>query len=349
MIFRQFFERESCTYTYLLASRPGGEALLIDPVLEGVETYLQAIEELDLRLAHAVDTHVHADHITGLGTLREQTGCITVMGEQSKAACVSRTVSDGERLRIDGIEVTARYTPGHTDDSYSFLIGDRVFTGDTLLIRGTGRTDFQNGDAAAQYHSLFEVLLKLPDETLVYPAHDYRGWTVSTIGEERAYNPRLQVESVDQYRDIMDNLNLADPKMMNIAVAANLACGLPTGSMKQDAPLPDDSLPFPEIQPLDVYPKLGEYRLVDVREPDEFTGELGHVPGSELVPAAQVMDAANSWDPSTPLLMICRSGRRSGIASTQLLAAGFQSVTNLQGGMLAWHHALLPTTRHGDE
>jgi glyoxylase-like metal-dependent hydrolase (beta-lactamase superfamily II) len=229
MIFRQLFDRESSTYTYLLAN-PGGEALLIDPVDTEVDKYLQLVRELDLRLVHALDTHVHADHVTALGALRDATACSTLMGAQSRAECVSRTFNDGELVGIAGIALRALYTPGHTDDSYSFLLEqggrpDRVFTGDTLLIRGTGRTDFQNGDARAQYHSLFNKLLTLPDETLVFPAHDYKGWTVSTIGEERAHNPRLQV-SVEEYVELMGNLKLANPRLMDVAVPANLKCGL---------------------------------------------------------------------------------------------------------------------------
>ncbi len=225
MIFRQLFDQVSNTYTYLLAGRGGGEALLIDPVLDNLEQYLQLIDELDLKLVLALDTHVHADHITALGRLRDQRGCPTMMGEFSKAECVSLKVKNGEAIKIDGVELTAIHTPGHTDDSFSFSLPDRVFTGDTLLIRGTGRTDFQNGDPYAAYDSLVNKLLRLPDETLVYPAHDYRGWTVSTIGEERRHNPRLQVRSAQEYADIMNNLNLPDPKLMDIAVPANLACG----------------------------------------------------------------------------------------------------------------------------
>jgi glyoxylase-like metal-dependent hydrolase (beta-lactamase superfamily II) len=226
MLFRQLFERESSTYTYLLAARRGGEALLIDPVKEEVSKYLQLIEELDLRLVFALDTHVHADHVTGLGELRNATSCATIMGVQSKAKCVSRKVRDGELIEIEGLALRAISTPGHTDDSYSFTMKDRVFTGDTLLIRGTGRTDFQNGDPRAQYHSLFGKLLQLPDETLVYPAHDYKGWTVSTIGEEKAHNPRLQVQSEREYVELMRSLRLANPKLMDVAVPANLACGM---------------------------------------------------------------------------------------------------------------------------
>lgn len=225
MLFRQLFERESSTYTYLLAGRRGGEALLIDPVKEEVGKYLQLIRELDLRLVFAVDTHVHADHVTALGELRDATSCATIMGAESRAECVSRKVADGEIIRVDGLEIHALYTPGHTDDSYSFVMKDRVFTGDTLLIRGTGRTDFQNGDPHAQYESLFGKLLKLADDTLVYPAHDYKGWTVSTIGEEKAHNPRLQVRSEREYVDLMRGLKLSNPKLMDVAVPANLACG----------------------------------------------------------------------------------------------------------------------------
>ena len=225
MLFRQLFERESSTYTYLIAPRIGGEALLIDPVKTELAKYVQLIDELDLRLVFALDTHVHADHVTALGDLRAATSCATLMGEQSRAECVSRKFSDGERIKLGELELHALYTPGHTDDSYSFAMKDRVFTGDTLLIRGTGRTDFQNGDPSAEYDSLFGRLLKLPEQTLVYPGHDYKGWTVSTIGEERAHNPRLRVQSKEDYVALMRGLRLPNPKQMDVAVPANLACG----------------------------------------------------------------------------------------------------------------------------
>lgn len=225
MLFRQLFERESSSYTYLLAGRAGGEALLIDPVKEEVGKYLQLMRELDLRLVYAIDTHVHADHVTALGALRDATGCATIMGAESKTECVSRQITDGELIEIDGLALRALHTPGHTDDSYSFVMPDRVFTGDTLLIRGTGRTDFQNGDPHAQYESLFGRLLKLAGETLVYPAHDYKGWTVSTIAEEKANNPRLQIPSERAYVALMQGLKLPNPKLMDIAVPANRACG----------------------------------------------------------------------------------------------------------------------------
>ena len=226
MIFRQLFDSTSGTYTYLIASRHGGEALIIDPVLEKVDRYLQLVRELDVKLVKAVDTHLHADHVTGLGALRDRTHCITVMGEQTHADVVSMRVTEGDHVDIEGLSLDVLYTPGHTDDSYSFLMADRVFTGDTLLIRGTGRTDFQNGSAREQYDSIFGKLLKLPNETLVYPAHDYKGDMVSTIGEEKQFNPRLKVKSVDEYVDLMNNLKLPNPKMMDVAVPANMHVGL---------------------------------------------------------------------------------------------------------------------------
>ncbi len=229
MIFRQLFDRESSTYTYLLAERTGGEAILIDPVHEHTSQYLKLIEELDLKLVLAVDTHIHADHVTALGELAAHSGALTAMGAQSRAECVSLKLGDGELIRADGLTLRTLYTPGHTDDSCSFLLRDngaeRVFTGDTLLIRGTGRTDFQNGDPGAQYDSLFERLLCLPDSTQVYPAHDYNGMTVSTIGEERRFNPRLQVRSRNAYIELMNGLQLDSPRMMDVAVPANLSCG----------------------------------------------------------------------------------------------------------------------------
>jgi glyoxylase-like metal-dependent hydrolase (beta-lactamase superfamily II) len=227
MIFRQLFDKNSSTYTYLLACHESRQAIMIDPVIGLIDDYCCLLDELRLRLVLAADTHVHADHITALGELRSQTGCSTVMGEHAQVACASRAVGDGDRLSAGSVELTARYTPGHTIDSYCYVMADRVFTGDTLLIRGTGRTDLQNGDSHAAYRSLFDVLLRLPDETLVYPAHDYRGWTVSTIGEEREHNPRLQVSSAAEYAELMAGLKLPSPAMMDVALPANRACGQP--------------------------------------------------------------------------------------------------------------------------
>ena len=226
MIFRQLFDQTSCTYTYLVASHKQKEALIIDPVIEHVDQYLKLLSELDLKLRFAIDTHVHADHITGLSELREATECATVMGEMAHLECTSINLRDGEQLELGEIVIQALYTPGHTSDSYCyFLLPDRIFTGDTLLIRGTGRTDFQNGDPNAQYDSLFNKLLLLPDNTYIFPAHDYNGMTVSTIGEERIHNPRLQVNTKEEYVQMMNGLELEPPELMNIAVPANRHCG----------------------------------------------------------------------------------------------------------------------------
>jgi glyoxylase-like metal-dependent hydrolase (beta-lactamase superfamily II) len=222
MIFNQLFDDISSTYTYIIASDKGREALIIDPVLEKTDEYLNILKKLDLKLVKVIDTHIHADHITGLNELGKRTNCTKIMGEQSKSEVVDLKVKEDDKIEIDKIELKTIYTPGHTDCSYSFLMNDRVFTGDTLLINGTGRTDFQNGSAKTQYDSLFNKLLKLPEKTIVYPAHDYNGKKFSTIGDEKNNNPRLQVDNVDQYIEIMNNLKLANPKMMDVAVPANL-------------------------------------------------------------------------------------------------------------------------------
>ena len=224
MIFRQLFDRESSTYTYLLADKQSAEALVIDPVIENVPQYQQLINELGMKLVIAIDTHVHADHISGAPRLSKSTRCAYAMGHETRAECISRRLRHKDIIQVGELELRALYTPGHTDDSYSFLMHDRVFTGDTLLIRGTGRTDFQNGDPGAQYDSLFNTLLTLPEHTLVYPAHDYEGQTVSTIGEEKRFNPRLQVSSREAYIDQMNSLKLDRPAKMDIAVPANLNC-----------------------------------------------------------------------------------------------------------------------------
>jgi len=225
MIFRQFFDQNTWTYSYLIAEKEGAEALIIDPVLESVPMYIQYIKDLNMKLVFAIDTHVHADHITGAGQLRTMTQCETILGQETKAECVSMRVKEGEKIKLDSVSLDVIYTPGHTDDSYSFFMKDRVFTGDTLMIRSTGRTDFQNGNAEQQYDSIFNKLLKLPDETIVYPGHDYKGWTRSTISEEKRFNPRLQISSKQKYVDLMNSLKLDNPKFMDIAVPANLNCG----------------------------------------------------------------------------------------------------------------------------
>tara|TARA_B100001250_G_scaffold380096_1_gene371268 strand:+ start:59 stop:763 length:705 start_codon:yes stop_codon:yes gene_type:complete len=222
MIFEQLFDNKSSTYTYIIATDKGREALIIDPVIEDTNKYLEILENLKLKLVKVIDTHIHADHITGMNELNKRTNCIRIMGEKSKSEVIDLKIKDDEKINIENIELRAIYTPGHTDCSYSYLMKDRVFTGDTLLINGTGRTDFQNGSSYDAFDSLFNKLLKLPEKTLVYPAHDYNGKKSSTIEAEKNNNPRLQVSSKEEYAEIMDNLNLSNPKMMDVAVPANL-------------------------------------------------------------------------------------------------------------------------------
>jgi glyoxylase-like metal-dependent hydrolase (beta-lactamase superfamily II)/rhodanese-related sulfurtransferase len=339
MIFRQLFDSVSGTYSYLLASRAGGEALILDPVLEKVDRYCQLLRELDLKLVKAVDTHLHADHVTGLGELRNRTHCVTVMGEQSKADVVSMRVGEGDRVTIEGITLDVMYTPGHTDDSYSFLMGDRVFTGDTLLIRGTGRTDFQNGSARAQYDSIFNRLLKLPDETLVFPAHDYKGDTVSTIGEERRYNPRLQVRSVDEYIELMNNLKLPNPRMMDVAVPANMLVGLHQDDLAREG------LSFTAREAIE---RLGrpEILLVDLRETSErskhgtLAGAL-HAPypsiEESLKPGGMLREVATAT--GRRIVFFCAFGERSAMAVAAAKEAGLANTAHIAGGIDAWKKA----------
>jgi len=222
MIFNQLFDEKSSTYTYIISSGKGREALIIDPVIEHSNEYIKVLENLKLKLVKVIDTHIHADHLSGLNELNKRTNCKRIMGEKSKSEVIDIKIKDGEKIEIENIKLEAMYTPGHTDCSYSYLMNDRVFTGDTLLINGTGRTDFQSGSPYDAYDSLFNRLLKLPEKTLVYPAHDYNGKKNSTIENEKNNNPRLQVSSKEEYAEIMNNLNLSNPKMMDVAVPANL-------------------------------------------------------------------------------------------------------------------------------
>ena len=222
MIFEQLFDTKSSTYTYIISSGKGREALIIDPVIENTNEYIKILKNLDLKLVKVIDTHIHADHITGLNELKKRTNCTRIMGEKSKSEVIDLRIKDGETIKVESIELKAIYTPGHTDCSYSYLMNNRVFTGDTLLINGTGRTDFQNGSSQDAYDSLFNKLLKLPEKTLVYPGHDYNGKKNSTIENEKNNNPRLQVSSKEEYVEIMNNLNLENPKMLDVAVPSNL-------------------------------------------------------------------------------------------------------------------------------
>ena len=226
MIFKQVFDKKSSTYTYLIASSKGREALIIDPVIENVEEYIALLNELDLKLVKVIDTHIHADHVTGASKLKDETQCVTIMGNHTPADTVEIKIKDEETIKLDQLSIKALYTPGHTSDSFSFLMDNYLFSGDTLLINGTGRTDFQNGDAKESYNSIFNRLLKLPDETLLYPAHDYNGEKVSTIGKEKKINPRLQVNNVNEYIEIMSNLNLKKPNEIDFNIARNLKLGL---------------------------------------------------------------------------------------------------------------------------
>ena len=331
MIFRQMFDSVSSTYTYLLASRAGGEALLIDPVFEKTDRYIRLLEELDLKLVKVVDTHVHADHITAMGALRDRTNCVTVMGDQSPVDVVSMRVSDGERVTIEGIDLTAMHTPGHTDDSYCFRMDDRVFTGDTLLIRGTGRTDFQNGDAGQQYDSLFDGVLKLPESTLVYPAHDYKGDMVSTIGEERANNPRLQVGSRAEYIELMAGLNLPNPKMMDVAVPENIRMGLNLDRQREVATVTPESIIMDNAEGM---------LLVDLREEGERV-KSGIIPGSVHAPYSCLDQHLGMLRQSEgrQIVFYCAVGERSTMAVNIAGGDGIPTCAHIPGGFVAWTEA----------
>ncbi len=339
MLFRQLFDAMSCTYTYLLAGDTGGEALLIDPVVGRVDGYLQLLDELGLRLVKAVDTHVHADHVTALGVLRDRTRCTTVMGRRSHVDVVSMRVDEGDHVEIDGVQLSVLYTPGHTDDSYCYVMADRVFTGDTLLIRGTGRTDFQNGDALAAYDSLFGKLLALPDATLVYPGHDYNGNTVSTIGEERAHNPRLRVASAGEYARLMNDLHLPDPKMMDVAVPANLAIGL-----HQDEP----AMAGFSLDAAAAIALLGTPGIVfvDLRETEERQRD-GAIPSAIHLPYPRLAEALEPGSPfralasgaADELVFYCAFGERSALALQAAREVGIEHARHLAGGLQAWIEA----------
>ena len=300
---------------------------------------MQLIQELDLKLVKAVDTHMHADHITGLGALRDRTRCVTVMGEQTRADVVSMRVAEGDRIDIDGLSLDVLYTPGHTDDSYSYLLDGRVFTGDTLLIRGTGRTDFQNGDPRAQYDSIFNKLLKLPNETLLYPAHDYKGDTVSTIGEEKLFNPRLKVKSIDEYVALMNNLKLPNPKMMDVAVPANMHVGL----HQEEIARKGWALSAAEAVALRDH---SDVAIVDLREKRE-RDKHGVIPGSLHAPYTNLQDEIGpggmlhelAMSTGKRILFYCAFGERSAMAVQAAQDAGLRTACHIEGGIDAWKKA----------
>ena len=330
MIFRQIFDSNSSTYTYLISSGKGREALIIDPVLEKVDQYLKLLNELELKLVKVIDTHIHADHISGIAELRDKTNCVTVMGDKTTADVVAMKVSDDEIIKIDGINLKALYTPGHTSESFSFLMDDRVFTGDALLIKGTGRTDFQNGNPKDSYNSLFGKLLKLPDETLVYPAHDYKGETVSTIIEEKKFNPRLQVSSIDEYVEIMNNLNLPDPKMMDIAVPSNLNLGIDFNRQKVNNGI--------EPKEFNMIKKDTNAVLIDLREQIEIEKE-GMLNNSLVVPFPtmhEYLDKNKEQLKDKKILFYCAHGHRSTLAVQISKSYKFTDCCHLIGGLKNW-------------
>ena len=335
MIFRQLFDSVSSTYTYLIGSRAGGEALIIDPVLEKVDSYIKLLEQLDVKLVKVIDTHIHADHISGIAELRDRTNCITIMGDATKADVVSMRVADNEVIKLEKLELKSLYTPGHTDDSFSFMMNDRIFSGDTLLIRGTGRTDFQNGDPYDSYNSIFERLLKLPENTLLYPAHDYNGNTVSTIGEEKKFNPRLQVNSAEEYVKIMNNLNLSNPKMMDIAVPANQQLGINLERQKKINGLDVDAF-YHKI-------KSEEYQLIDLRENNEIK-KIGTIKNSLNIPFQDFLDSFknNSSKFNKNLLLFCAIGERSTLANQVIRSYDIFNSYHLIGGIKEWIKKEMP-------
>lgn len=343
VLFRPLFDPESSTYTYLIADAETRAAVLIDPVIEQVDRDVSLIRELGLKLEWALDTHVHADHVTAMGALRERTGCKTALSERGGSAFPDVLLRHGQRVEFGGRYLEVRETPGHTNGCITFVLDDqsKVFTGDALLIRGCGRTDFQQGDASRLYQSIHEQIFTLPDACEVYPGHDYKGRLVSSVGEEKRFNPRLGAgKPREQFVEIMNNLHLAHPKKIAVAVPANLHGGATGGHADPELPQSDAWAPI-EVSPSGIPEVAAEWvlsapkgvRLVDVREPSEFDGPLGHIAKSELVPLATVAHEAQAWDREAPIVLVCRSGGRSGKAVMQLLKMGFRRVVSMRGGM----------------
>jgi len=350
MIFRQLFDSVSSTYTYLLGDVESGEALLIDPVYEHVPRDLALLQELGLRLRATLDTHVHADHVTGAWRLRQRCGSEIALAATVSAEGVNRPLREGDRVAFGKRHLGVRATPGHTSGCLTYVLDDErmAFTGDSLLIRGCGRTDFQGGSPQQLFASVRERILTLPDDCLLYPAHDYRGITVTSVAEERRFNPRLGGDvDLGDFAGYMNNLNLPHPRQMAVAVPANLRCGKPEG----EAPVAEtpDWAPLTlrfsgvwEIEPMALLEHAARLQIVDVREAPEFIDRLGHLPDAKLVPLSQLMGRLDELDRERPVVAVCRSGVRSAQASVLLTKAGFARVANLAGGMLRWKAEGLP-------
>jgi glyoxylase-like metal-dependent hydrolase (beta-lactamase superfamily II)/rhodanese-related sulfurtransferase len=343
MIFRQSFDPQSSAYTYLLGDNRSKEAVLIDPVFEHVSRDSALLVELGLRLVCTLDTHIHADHVTGAWMMKQRFGSTLCMPKESGAKGADRYLAHGERVAFGGRHLQVRATPGHTSGCLTYVLDDEsmAFTGDCLLIRGSGRTDFQEGDPHAMYSSVHRQIVALPQACLLYPAHDYRGLTATSVAEERRFNPRLGGEiSENDFTGYMSNLGLEHPKKMDIAVPANLQCGRPENemaAMNQDwAPLTHTFAGIAEIHPQTLEEVATPVEVIDVREPDEYVGPLGHIRGAKLIPLGELSQRVGELARDRPLVMVCRSGARSGRATLMLQQAGFPQVANLNGGMLRW-------------
>lgn len=334
MLLRQLFDQDTFTLTYLVGDEATRTAALIDPVLSQVERDLKLLEELGYKLTHVLDTHVHADHVTGAGVLRERTGAHVVASVHG-AECADTKVKDGDEVKLGSTSIRVLSTPGHTDDSLSFVIGKNAFTGDALFVRGTGRTDFQNGDAADLWESITQKLFALSDDTTVWPGHDYRGHACSTIAEEKAHNPRVAGKTKAEFMALMAALNLPRPKYLEVAVPANKECGL--GS----APAAQADAGFRELPARAAMAFVAQENglVLDVREPHELRGELGQIPGAVNVPRGEIAQAALDLTFDAPLLIVCRSGRRSRAVCESLVKRGFRNVVNMEGGMLEYRES----------
>jgi sulfur dioxygenase len=348
LVFRQLFDPQSSTYTYLLGDRPSGAALLIDPVFEQVRRDSALIGELGLTLTATLETHIHADHVTGAWLLKRRSGSRIMLSAASGAEGADRYLVQDDVVAFGGRRLMVRPTPGHTNGCLTYVLDDRsmAFTGDCLLIRGAGRTDFQQGDTAAMYRSIHEQIFTLPDDCLLYPAHDYRGLTVTSVAEERRFNPRIGGEiGVGDFTGYMKNLGLAHPKLIDVAVPANLRCGRPAGAEGDERALPADPNWAPlrysfagvwEIDPHGLEEHAGEVQILDVREPEEFTGPLGHIKGAILIPLGELAARADELSRDRPVVAVCRAGGRSAQATVILQQTGYPDVANLTGGMLRW-------------